>query len=191
MWIVDDMDSLFVRESSVGSLLNIFYPLTKWGIFDQIWPNDGAPRWGFWSKILLKNQMPHICPGSPPLGLNIDRCISIRVLFCFDFASLEAGSPLSHASERRRAKRSAVVFEPAFLSLRFWACVFELRTVVPQPRIQLKHFRFVSPARDSTKRIQHAKCLQSILMFENIDHKSINMQLLWKSHELCSGWSYK
>ena len=36
VWIVDDMDSLFVRESSVGSLLNIFYPLTRWGIFDQI-----------------------------------------------------------------------------------------------------------------------------------------------------------
>ena len=36
VWIVDDMDSLFVRESNVGSLLNIFYPLTKWGIFDQI-----------------------------------------------------------------------------------------------------------------------------------------------------------
>ena len=34
--IVNDMDSLFVRESSVGSLLNIFHPLTRWGIFDQI-----------------------------------------------------------------------------------------------------------------------------------------------------------
>ena len=30
VWIVDDMDSLFVRGSSVGSLLNIFYPLTRW-----------------------------------------------------------------------------------------------------------------------------------------------------------------
>ena len=36
VWIVDDMDSLFVRKSSVGGLLNIFYPLTRWGIFDQI-----------------------------------------------------------------------------------------------------------------------------------------------------------
>ena len=35
-WIVDDMDSLFLRESSVGSLLNTFYPLTRWGLFDQI-----------------------------------------------------------------------------------------------------------------------------------------------------------
>ena len=26
--IVDDMDSIFVRESSIGSVLNIFYPLT-------------------------------------------------------------------------------------------------------------------------------------------------------------------
>ena len=34
--IVDDMELLFVRESSVGSLLSIFYPLTRWGIFDQI-----------------------------------------------------------------------------------------------------------------------------------------------------------
>ena len=33
---VDDMHMLFVRESTVGSLLNIFYPLTKLGIFDQI-----------------------------------------------------------------------------------------------------------------------------------------------------------
>ena len=29
MWIVDNIDSLFVRESSVGILLNIFYPLTR------------------------------------------------------------------------------------------------------------------------------------------------------------------
>ena len=29
VWIVDDIDSLFVRESSVGILLNIFYPLTR------------------------------------------------------------------------------------------------------------------------------------------------------------------
>ena len=25
-----------------------------------------TPGWGFWLKILQKNQMPHICPGSPP-----------------------------------------------------------------------------------------------------------------------------
>ena len=39
VWIVDDIDSLFVRESSVGSLLNIFYPLTRWEYlirFDQM-----------------------------------------------------------------------------------------------------------------------------------------------------------
>ena len=36
VWIVDNMDSFFVMESGVGSLLNIFYPLTRWGIFDQI-----------------------------------------------------------------------------------------------------------------------------------------------------------
>ena len=36
VWIVDDMDSFFVRESGVGSLLNIFYSLTRWAIFDQI-----------------------------------------------------------------------------------------------------------------------------------------------------------
>ena len=35
-WIVDDMDSLSFTESSVGSLLNTCYPLTRWGIFDQI-----------------------------------------------------------------------------------------------------------------------------------------------------------
>ena len=29
VWIVDITDSLFVRESSVGSLWNIFYPLTR------------------------------------------------------------------------------------------------------------------------------------------------------------------
>ena len=28
VWIVDNVDSLFVRESSVGILLNIFYALT-------------------------------------------------------------------------------------------------------------------------------------------------------------------
>ena len=28
-----------------------------------------------------RGQMPHICPGSSPLGLNIDRYISIEVLF--------------------------------------------------------------------------------------------------------------
>ena len=58
VWTVDDMDSLFVRESGVGSLLNIFYPLTKWGIFDQIWPNFGAPRWGFWPKFFWKIKCP-------------------------------------------------------------------------------------------------------------------------------------
>ena len=36
VWIVDDMDSLYVWESSLGSLLNIFYSLIRWGIFDQI-----------------------------------------------------------------------------------------------------------------------------------------------------------
>ena len=69
--IVVDVDSLLIRESSVGSLLNIFHPLTRWGIFDQIWPNFGAPRWGLWPKILLKSRMPHICPGSPPSGLTL------------------------------------------------------------------------------------------------------------------------
>ena len=54
VWIVDDMDSLFAKKS------------TRWGIFDQIWPNFGAPRWGFWPKILLKSQMSHICSGFPP-----------------------------------------------------------------------------------------------------------------------------
>ena len=89
--LILNIDSLFVRESSVGILLNVFYPLTrrmpllkitsacrtklKVEIFDLIWPNFGALRWGFWLKILLKSQMPHICPGSPPLGPNIDRCI--------------------------------------------------------------------------------------------------------------------
>ena len=29
VWIVDNVDSLFIRESSVGILLNIFYPLTR------------------------------------------------------------------------------------------------------------------------------------------------------------------
>ena len=29
VWIVDTVDSLFVRESSVGILLNIFYALTR------------------------------------------------------------------------------------------------------------------------------------------------------------------
>ena len=93
--LILNIDSLFVRESSVGILLNIFYPLTrrmpllkitsacriklKVGIFDLIWPNFGALRWGFWLKILLKSQMPHICPGSPPLGLNINRCIRTKL----------------------------------------------------------------------------------------------------------------
>ena len=63
--IVDDMDSIFVRESSIGSVLNIFYPLTI-EVVDQIWPNFGAPQWGVWPKILLKSQMPHICPGFSP-----------------------------------------------------------------------------------------------------------------------------
>ena len=35
-WIVDHMDSLYFRESSVGSLFDTFYPLTRWGLFDQI-----------------------------------------------------------------------------------------------------------------------------------------------------------
>ena len=39
------------------------------GIFDLIWPSFGAPQWGFWPKLLLKGQMPHICPRSHPLGL--------------------------------------------------------------------------------------------------------------------------
>ena len=93
--LISNIDSLFVRESSVGILLNIFYPLTrrmpllkmtsacriklKVGIFDLIWPNFGALRWGFWLKILLKSQMLHICPGSPPLGLNINRCIRTKL----------------------------------------------------------------------------------------------------------------
>ena len=47
----------------------------KVGIFDLIWPNFGAPWQEFWPKILLKSQIPHVCPGSSPLGLNIDRCI--------------------------------------------------------------------------------------------------------------------
>ena len=34
--IVDDMDSLFVSECSVGNVLIFFNPLTRWGIFDQI-----------------------------------------------------------------------------------------------------------------------------------------------------------
>ena len=34
--IVDDMDSLVISECSVGNLLIFFYPLTRWGIFDQI-----------------------------------------------------------------------------------------------------------------------------------------------------------
>ena len=34
--IVVDVDLLFIRESNVESLLNIFYSLTRWGIFDQI-----------------------------------------------------------------------------------------------------------------------------------------------------------
>ena len=29
VWIVDNVDSLFVRESSVGILFNIFYALTR------------------------------------------------------------------------------------------------------------------------------------------------------------------
>ena len=78
VWIVVDMDSLFIRESSVGSLLNICYPLTRWGIYDQIWPNFGAPQWGFWPKIFLKSQMPHICPGSPPSGLTLIHAYSKR-----------------------------------------------------------------------------------------------------------------
>ena len=50
--------------------------MEKVGIFDLIWPNFWAPQWGFWPKILLKSQMPHIARGPPPLGLNIDRCIT-------------------------------------------------------------------------------------------------------------------
>ena len=50
------------------------------GIFDLIWPRFGAPQWVFWPQILLKSQMPHICPGSPPLGLNIYRCIITKLI---------------------------------------------------------------------------------------------------------------
>ena len=93
MWIVDIKYRLAFRQriKRWNSILNIFYPLTrrmpllkitsacrtklKVVIFDLIWANFGALRWGFWLKILLKSQMPHIWPGSPPLGLNIDRCI--------------------------------------------------------------------------------------------------------------------
>ena len=53
---------VFVRKSSAG----------RWGLFNLIWSNFGIPRWGFWPKILLKSQMPHICLGSPlPLGLTL------------------------------------------------------------------------------------------------------------------------
>ena len=72
VWIVDDMDSLFVRESSVESLLNIVFPLTRWGIFDQTSPNSGAPcTVGILTKILLKSRLLHICPGSHPSGLTL------------------------------------------------------------------------------------------------------------------------
>ena len=46
------------------------------GIFDLIWPSFGAPRWGLWPKNLLKSQMPHICPGSPPSGLTLIGALS-------------------------------------------------------------------------------------------------------------------
>ena len=83
VWIADDMNSLFIRESSVGSLLNIFYPLTRWGIFDQIWPNSGAPQWwGFWPKFFWKATAPHM-PGALPLGLNMDSCIIIEWSYWF------------------------------------------------------------------------------------------------------------
>ena len=35
--IVDDMDLVFISKCGVGSLtINFFYPLPRWGIFDQI-----------------------------------------------------------------------------------------------------------------------------------------------------------
>ena len=74
-------------------------PGSALGIFDLIWPSFGAPQWGFWPKILLKSQMPHICPGSPPpptLRLIIDRCIIITdlrmILQIYQLSNLKNGS---------------------------------------------------------------------------------------------------
>ena len=56
----------------------IFYPLTRWGIFDQIWPNLRA-------NSSEKSNAPHM-PGVPSLWLNSDRCITLLMRFRDDLS---------------------------------------------------------------------------------------------------------
>ena len=48
MWIVDDINSLFVRKTSVG----------RWGIFDLICPNFGAPQFSKQQRCKMLRRKP-------------------------------------------------------------------------------------------------------------------------------------
>ena len=76
MCIVDDMDLVFVRESSVGSLLNIFF--IHWLIgghlirYDQLsGPTVGILAQNSFKKSIAPH-MPGVSPPPSPVGLNID-----------------------------------------------------------------------------------------------------------------------
>ena len=72
LFLIDVSTCFYIYTKTLLLATHSQYKLMeKVGIFDLIWPNFGAPRWGFWPKILLKSQMPHICPGSPRSGLTL------------------------------------------------------------------------------------------------------------------------
>ena len=56
------------------------------GGFDKDWSLCGAPLWGLLTQKIKKCQMPGGMPALPPLGLNIDRCIT-RCMLCFLLAA--------------------------------------------------------------------------------------------------------
>ena len=69
-WIVDDIDSIFFKESSAGSLLNIFLSIYYVG---DIW-SDLTKFWGPTVGILTKNSSEKSkAPNMPgvPLWVNI------------------------------------------------------------------------------------------------------------------------